>query len=290
MRGILATVLGASLLACGSSGQDEKKEDQKPNKATVVPFELLKSGHMAVMVKVNGKGPFRLIFDTGAPISLVNTKLARSAGLTKGGPKMGGGDDLFGGLGALLSAGEVKIKTLEVGDAKAEDVPAIVMEHPTVAALSSALKKEVYGLVGFPFFARFQMTIDYKDKTLTLQPSTYRPPDVMKAMNATMMSVLRGKQTPKMLSSAGQWGLMADKKLDDEDDGVDVRTVMPGGPADKAGLKVGDRLLTIDGRWTDSLEDLYDAAGYARAGTNVPVRVKRDGKEMELTVVPKKGL
>ena len=37
-----------------------------PVKAVVVPFDLLPSGHMAVMAKVNGEGPYRLIFDTGA--------------------------------------------------------------------------------------------------------------------------------------------------------------------------------------------------------------------------------
>ena len=28
-----------------------------------------------------------------------------------------------------------------------------------------------------------------------------------------------------------------------------------------------DRLLILDGRWTDTLQDLYDAAGYVEAGT-----------------------
>ena len=37
-----------------------------------VPFEMLQagkriSGHLAVQVKINGKGPYRLVFDTGAP-------------------------------------------------------------------------------------------------------------------------------------------------------------------------------------------------------------------------------
>ena len=56
-------------------------------KATVVPFELLPSGHMAVMVKVNGEGPYRLIFDTGAPITLLDNKVAKAAGLLKDTPE-----------------------------------------------------------------------------------------------------------------------------------------------------------------------------------------------------------
>ena len=49
-----------------------------------MPFEVLKSGHMAVQVKVNDKGPYLLIFDTGAPMSLVNNQLADEAGPFKG--------------------------------------------------------------------------------------------------------------------------------------------------------------------------------------------------------------
>jgi S1-C subfamily serine protease len=57
-----------------------------------------------------------------------------------------------------------------------------------------------------------------------------------------------------------------------------------------AGLKPGDRVLTIDGRWTDTLADLFAAAGYVKPGTTAPVVVKRDGKEVELKVKPMAGL
>ena len=49
-----------------------------------------------------------------------------------------------------------------------------------------------------------------------------------------------------------------------------IKEVLPGSPAAAAGLKVGDRLLTLDGRWTDSLADLYTAAGYVKPGETVP--------------------
>ena len=51
----------------------------------------------------------------------------------------------------------------------------------------------------------------------------------------------------------------------------------------------GDRLLTLDGRWTDSLPDLYEAAGHARPGAAAVLKVKRGGKELELKVTPLKG-
>src|SRR5258708_36435183 len=89
-------------------------DEPKKVKPVVVPFELLKSGHMAVDVKINGKGPFKLIFDTGAPITLVNNKLAKKAGLLEGKDKPA--FTLFGAMG------EVKIKEMDVGGAKTGDV------------------------------------------------------------------------------------------------------------------------------------------------------------------------
>jgi hypothetical protein len=284
MRKLLLLGLGVGLLAFPLAARNAKKPAAAAQQAkpVSVPFELLKSGHMAVQVKVNGKGPFKLIFDTGAPMSLVNNKLAKEAGLLKGLPAPV--------LPIFGTIGEAKLKTLEVGGAKVSDVSAIVMDHPTIAQVSKMLGTEIYGLVGFPFFARYKMTIDYKAKTLSLTPSSYKPPDVMRAMNTVLTQALFGKAAAKPLAPAAQWGLAAGKEAGDEKDGVDVKEVTPGGAAEKAGLKRGDRLLTLDGRWTDSLADLYEAAGYVKPGTRVVVRIKRGGKEMDLQVTPAKGM
>src|SRR5947209_2630434 len=72
-----------------------------------VPFGLIQTQHMTVMVKVNGAGPFRLIFDTGAPVTLLDNRVAKEAGLIKKDTK-GAVVPLFGGIG------QYKVKTLEV--------------------------------------------------------------------------------------------------------------------------------------------------------------------------------
>ena len=276
----------ALLLAVGLVGP-ARADDVKPAapaKAVVVPFELLPSGHMAVMAKVNGEGPYRLIFDTGAPITLLNNKVAEAAGLLKDVP-----EPLFSIFG---SRGEVKVKEIQVGDQSVKDLTAIVMDHPTVEAISKAFEKKlggpIDGIVGFPFFARFKMTLDYQAKTVTLLPNGFKPPDVMQAMMAAIMA--SSSDEPKVLAPAAEWGLVADKDDKDEEAGVTVKDVLAGGPAAAAGLKAGDRLLTLDGRWTDSLVDLYKAAGYVKPGETVAVVVKRDGKEVTLKVKPASGL
>src|SRR5271163_1330474 len=115
MRIALISALTLVLLASRMPGESKKADAnaEKPVKPVKVPFELLKSGHIAVQVKVNGKGPYRLIFDTGAPMSLVNNKLAKESGLLEGVEKPPFA--LFG------SMGEAKMKTLDVGGVQVKD-------------------------------------------------------------------------------------------------------------------------------------------------------------------------
>jgi hypothetical protein len=279
MKRFLAILAVACFASVAVADAPPKSE---PGQAVTVPFELLKSGHMAVQVKVNGKGPFRLIFDTGAPITLVNNKVAKAAGLLKNvqSPFFA----LFG------SMGEVKIKDLQVGGQKASGVSAIVMDHPTVEAMARVFGP-IDGIVGFPFFARFKMTVDYQAKTLTFVPNGFKPPDVMQAMMTALTTGLAsGDDGPKILSPAAQWGMLVHKDSKDDASGVEVSEVLPGSAAATAGLKAGDRLLTLDGRWTDSIADLYQAAGYVEAGKSAAVVIKRGSKELTLKVKPTSGL
>src|SRR5476651_1685962 len=127
--------------------QGEAKSE--PAKKIVVPFELIKTQHMVVNVKINGKGPYRLIFDTGAPDSLVSNKVYKEAGLVA----TGGGLPIFG------SRGNASIKEFEIGDLKAENVSAMVIDHPTVTAISGFVGP-IEGIIGFTFYARYSMSID----------------------------------------------------------------------------------------------------------------------------------
>jgi hypothetical protein len=280
-------ILGAGLILSAATvlaqtPPPEKKEPEKKlhEKPITVPFELLKSRHMALQVKINGKGPYRLIFDTGAPTNLINTKLAKEAGVVKKEDK--GGFGLFGMAGGKI------IDTLEIGDVKLEKVQVMVMDHPTVAAISNALGP-IDGIVGFPFFARFKTTIDYQKKELTFEPNGYEPGDAIQALMDKMMSAQKGKQEPAIVAPAALWGFGIDKGDSDEEPGVMVKDVLAGSPSAIGGLKAGDRLLTIDGRWTDTIGDTFTAVSLVRPGRAVTVMVKRNGKEIKLTVKPVKG-
>lgn len=273
-------------LACGLAAPvvaQEPKGDEKPKaEAIVVPFELLSSRHMAVQVKLNGKGPYRLVFDTGAPMNLINNKIAKESGVIDAKTKRPG----FAPFGAMPNAQTVKV--LEVGPAKLEGVSTMVMDHPTVAAISEALGP-IDGIIGFPFFARYAMTVDYQKRELTLVPNDYKPGDYLQGLMEKMMNAQQSKD-PAVLAPAAVWGLVVGKEKDDEAAGVVVEKVLDGGAAAAAGLKPGDRLLTVNGRWTDTVADTFTAAGSVKPGKEAAVVVRRDGQEVKLTVKPAKGV
>ncbi len=265
----------------------QDKPTPKPvEKELVVPIELLPSRHFVVLVKLNDKGPYRLILDTGAPLTIINSRIAKDAGLTK---KSGGGGGLLGMLGGGLN--QIQVAKMQVGDVIADKSGAVVMDHPTVTAISEAFEKEsgpIDGIIGFPFFARFAMTVDYQKKEVTFKPNGYKPGDYMQdLMNS--MSKLEEKNKPRIIAPAGLWGFTVDKETMDDAEGVTVKTVYAESAAAKGGLKSGDRLLTIDGRWTDTIGDTTLAASLVKPGTAVKVVVKRDGKEVKLTITPTTG-
>jgi S1-C subfamily serine protease len=162
------------------------------------------------------------------------------------------------------------------------------MDHPTVSAMANAVGP-IEGIVGFSFFARYRMTIDYQAKELTFVPTTFQPPDMLTKMMAMLMGPNNQGQK-RIVGSAGQWGFRVAKESQDKEPGVTVREVLPESPAARAGLRKGDRLLTLDGRWTDSVVDCHAAASHVRPGTAARLTIERDGKEMELMVTVQAGL
>ena len=44
---------------------------------------MLPSNHMLVRAMINGKGPYRLIFDLGHPITLLSNRASETSGVVK---------------------------------------------------------------------------------------------------------------------------------------------------------------------------------------------------------------
>jgi serine protease Do len=66
--------------------------------------------------------------------------------------------------------------------------------------------------------------------------------------------------------------------------GVLVQEITPGGPAEKAGLKAGDIITTIDGRSIKDGDDLVNEIASRRPGSSIRLGLMREGKPTDATV------
>jgi serine protease Do len=66
--------------------------------------------------------------------------------------------------------------------------------------------------------------------------------------------------------------------------GVLVQQIQPGGPAEKAGLKTGDIITSIDGRSIKDGDDLVNEIASRRPGSSIRLSYLRDGKQADATV------
>lgn len=128
-----------------------------------VSFKLAGANEAALIVpvKINGKGPYDFVLDTGATFTCVDRKLAEELTLP----------DWSGPLGTVvITGGEgemgfVKIDVMEVGDAaKASDLVACKLDLSRMQPPGFGIK----GLVGLNFLKSYRVTIDFERKSLRL--------------------------------------------------------------------------------------------------------------------------
>ena len=70
----------------------------------------------------------------------------------------------------------------------------------------------------------------------------------------------------------------------DKNDGLLIREVIEKSPAEKAGVKVNDLMLTFNGKKYLDGKELSKEILALRPGTTLPLHIVRDGKEMTLKV------
>ena len=79
-------VAAASVLARADgfvlAGEPNKApKHEAKSKPAIVPYHLTDTQHVLVRIKLNGKGPFNFVVDTGCPVLVINTAVAKKAGL-----------------------------------------------------------------------------------------------------------------------------------------------------------------------------------------------------------------
>ena len=84
---------------------------------------------------------------------------------------------------------------------------------------------------------------------------------------------------------SGYLGLTVDLDVDASLHGCRVFRVLPSTPAEQAGIRVGDVILTVDGQSIPTFDTLKQLLKQKAAGERIQVQVRRDGRELELPVL-----
>ncbi len=127
--------------------------------STSVPIDLI-DNHVYLDVTLNGKGPYRFVFDTGGS-NLIDPAVANEI------KAAGSGLAQDSGTGAATEASSYAVvDSLKVGNAVLRHQ--VFFVEPIRKGFGVASGERVDGLIGFEVLARFTTTFDYARQTLTL--------------------------------------------------------------------------------------------------------------------------
>jgi hypothetical protein len=267
------------LLAPPLRADDAKKLE---GKTFQVPYRMTIAQHILVRAKINGKGPYNFIIDTGAPALFVATEVCKKLGVEPDKKGWGTFDrfEIEGGVVIPKATGRVETP--------------FQLEGMNGLGLAGA---ELHGVIGYNILARYRITYDFTKDRLTWTELNFDPPPpqglggksgppelnamagIMKLLGGLLGKLPQPEQTPR-----GFLGL----ELADADGGVIVKAAS--GPASAAGVKAGDRITEFDGKPIKTGDDLRKLAAKVTAGTSVQLTIARDGSNRQLTVKAGEGL
>jgi len=253
--------------------------------AVEVPYRLTETKHVLIRAKINGKGPFNLICDTGAPAVFLTKAVAKAAGAKL--DEKGWADfDSF-----TLEGG------LEVPKARARVEDIFQLEGMNSMGFAGV---ELHGVVGYNVLSRFRITYDFTKDKLAWQPLPgFEPPALVPLRKGGGQGGLEivGSLMKVMASMMGvkvNFGVLprgfAGVEIENREDGVFVKSVLPESPAGKAGLKAGDRLERVKAKTIDSERDLTRALETAGVGDELTFMIRRGDEKKDIAVILGKGL
>jgi hypothetical protein len=257
---------------------------KSPPKSFQVPYRLTKPKHILVRAKINGKGPFNFIVDTGAPALFVAVPVAKKIGVKPDKNDWGTFDRFEIEGGVVLT----KVK------ARIETPPQV--EGMNALGLAGV---ELHGMIGYEILSRYRLEIDFTRDKMVWTPLDYKPKaarslgggrgtgglDLLGSVMKTLSSVL-GTQASPPVRLRGFLGV----ELKDDDDNPVVQSVLASGPAGKAGLKVGDRITHVQGRSVLDTSDVQRFVARRNPGDELKLTVQRGQDTKDITVKLGEGL
>lgn len=276
--------------AAKAANSNSTIRDTAARDAYRVPFRLSDTKHLLVRAKINGKGPFLFIIDTGAPAVYVAGDTAKQIGLTAG-------------KNGWANAARIEVE----GGATVENLP-VRLDDPTQLKGMNALGLEgahLDGILGYNLLARFAMDIDVSrlrmiwtrqatlpDDAPDLQAITGGKPVTLPKSMAQMdsMAGMMPKLMAKLKSETVARGFVGIELLPDKQGTrVQVARVLADSPASRAGLQAGD-VIEMAGMGTNPLQSVPHAADLLRltremvADTPLRLQIRRGNATQILTV------
>jgi hypothetical protein len=288
--------LGLGLLMAGPLADDAKAKakDKAPDVGVTyrVPYRNTDTNHALVRVRVNGKGPFNFLIDTGAPLLFISTDTAKKARLK-----------------AAEEGFYTDVDRLDFeGGPFLTDVKARI-EDPYQLVGMNALGLpgvSIDGILGFSILARFKFTLDPTDDRMTWTRLAFDPenlevpedakeraPDDVKAMNMLgplmkFAAMILGKRPETRLQPRGWLGVEFDPV--EVEGPPKIKAVIEGSPAAEAGLKPGDRVKSVNGRAIEGLKAAREAVAKVEPGDELKLTIVRDEATQEITLTAGEGL
>lgn len=222
-----------------------------PTGAIALPLTRTTTGVREVMVSLEGRAPVASTFDLGnGGAVLVSKTYADQQTLLQG---RRSAPTLAGGVGGLTTHDVAMVGSLGLGGLTLHDIPAVFNRD----------ERELpsHGLnIGIAVWKRFRLLIDYSRSTLWLIPDAQ-----------SAIAPFRKERAGLGVQLAG--------------DRFEVIFVAPGGPAEAAGFKVGDRIAAIEGQAAGPNFYIGPATFWASAPAGTTARVTMaDGSVRTITL------
>jgi hypothetical protein len=276
--------LAASCLATAA-----RADDPKPDAKTFeVPYRLTAVKHIVIRAKINGKGPFNFILDTGAPALFIDPAAADKAGVKadKGGWGTFDSFEIEGGVAIPKAKGRIE-KPFQ-------------LEGMNGLGLGGV---ELHGMIGYNLLSKYRMEIDFTKDKMVWTELDFKPEapkgiggaagagglEVMGSLMKGLGAFLGAKAEPDY-ELRGCLGVELADPDKEKEDGPVVKAVIENGPAGKSGLKPGDKVTKVQGRTVTTVEDVERFALKVRAGDEVKLTVKRGSDVKEITFKAGEGI
>jgi hypothetical protein len=303
----LSLVLASSVAPAWVCAGMRAAPDPQIGQSFHVPYRLTETNHFLVRVRINGKGPFNFLVDSGAPALYVATETAAKIGLA---PRKA---EFWTPIERLDLEGGARLLGVQ---ARVED-PFQLIGMNALGLPGTT----IHGILGFTILARFRLEIDPTKDHMTWTRLDYTPAEpplpqhrdnaedgppfelqAMKALGpiAKGLALLMGRQPEEERLPRGFLGLeWAEVKGVNSESGrmvVQITRVLEGSPAARAGLRARDRLIRAGGQAVDGLKTAREALAAVRAGDPVELVIQRgsgtngESRDLTLTVTAGEGL